>query len=112
MGTFGKALGVFGAYAAGTEELRDYLINRARSFIFTTALPPGVIGAIIQAMDIAEKEKGLRKSLWKNAAFFREGLKELGFDTMNSETQIIPVLIGDSKKAMDMTDISARPIKR
>jgi glycine C-acetyltransferase len=105
MGTFGKALGVFGAYAAGTEELREYLINKARSQIFTTGLPPGVIGAVIQALDIVEKESGLREQLKENMAFFRKGLQELGFNTMNSETQIIPVLIGDSKVAMKMSEM-------
>ncbi|HUU51107.1 MAG TPA: 8-amino-7-oxononanoate synthase [Nitrospinota bacterium] len=105
MGTFGKALGVFGAYVGGKKEIREYFINRARSFIFTTGLPPGVVGAIIKAIEIAEKEGGLREWLWRNAVFFRTWLKELGFDTMESNTQIIPILIGDTKKTMDMTEM-------
>jgi glycine C-acetyltransferase len=105
MGTFGKALGVFGAYAACKEEMREYLINKARSFIFTTGLPPGVIGAVIQAFDIIESDKERRRKLHENVVFFRKGLQGLGFDTMQSETQIIPVLVGDSKAVMRFSEI-------
>lgn len=105
MGTFGKALGVFGAYAACKEEMKEYLINKARSFIFTTGLPPGVIGAVIQSFDIVEKDKERRKKLHENVVFFRKGLQGLGFDTMQSETQIIPVLVGDSKAVMRFSEI-------
>jgi 7-keto-8-aminopelargonate synthetase-like enzyme len=104
MGTLGKALGTYGAYVAGSRELIDYLINKVRPFIYSTALPPNVAAAAIAAIDIVEEEPELRTALNGNAQFMRNGLRELGFDTMGSETQIIPVLVGDSGKAIAMMD--------
>lgn len=106
MGTFGKALGTFGAYVAGRKELIEYLINRARPFIYSTALPPGVIGATLKAIEIVESEEGKlrRKILFRKAKFLRKKLKEAGFNTLNSCTQIIPVLIGDEKTTMKITE--------
>ena len=77
MGTMGKALGCFGAFVAGSSELRDYLINRARTFIYTTALPPAVIAGAIEAMELLEKEPQTRQALQDNASFFRKGLQDL-----------------------------------
>ncbi len=106
MGTFGKALGTFGAYVAGRKELIEYLINRSRSFIYTTALPPGVIGATLKAIEIVKGKEGKlrRKILYKKADFIRKQLKLAGFNTLNSCTQIIPVLIGDEKTTMEITE--------
>jgi len=105
MGTFGKALGTFGAYVAGRKELIDYLINRARTFIYTTALPPGIIGATIKAIQIVKSKEGKlrRKILFKKAHYIRKKLNEAGFNTLNSTTQIIPVLIGDEFTTMAIT---------
>ncbi|MBI5048612.1 MAG: 8-amino-7-oxononanoate synthase [Deltaproteobacteria bacterium] len=103
MGTLGKALGCFGAYAAGSKKLIDYLINKARSFIYTTSLPPSVCAASIAAIDIIENEPQLRQNLWDRVKFFRDGLKNAGLDIMNSETQIIPVLIGKADKAVQIS---------
>jgi 8-amino-7-oxononanoate synthase len=100
MGTMGKALGCFGAFVAGSGELRDYLINRARTFIYTTALPPAVIAGAIEALELLEKEPQTRQALQDNAAFFRKGLQERGFNISASTTQIIPVLVGDAQTAM------------
>lgn len=99
MGTLGKALGCFGAYVAGSKKLVDYLINKARSFIYTTSLPPSVCAAGIAALDIIESEPQLRVDLWNRVVYFRTELKQAGFDTLNSETQIIPILIGEAEKA-------------
>ncbi len=104
MGTLGKALGTYGAYVAGSRELIDYLINKVRPFIYSTALPPNVAAAAIAAIDIVEEQPELRTALNGNAQFLRNGLSDLGFDTMGSETQIIPVLVGDSGKAIEMMD--------
>ena len=104
MGTLGKALGVYGAYVAGSRDLIDYLINKARPFIYSTALPPAVAAAAIAALDIVEQEPDLRRALKGNAIFMRKGLNDLGFDTMGSETQIIPIMIGNSAKAIEMMD--------
>jgi glycine C-acetyltransferase len=105
MGTFGKALGSFGAYGAASREIIDYLVNRARSFIFSTALPPAVASASIAALDLVDSEEGaiLRKRLSDNAEFFRSVLREYGFDTMGSETQIIPIYVGGAEKTMEFS---------
>jgi len=100
MGTLGKGLGCFGAYAAGSKKLIDYLINKARSFIYTTSLPPSVCAASIVAIDIVENEPQIRQDLWNRVKFFREGIKKAGIDIMNSETQIIPIFIGKADKAV------------
>jgi 8-amino-7-oxononanoate synthase len=100
MGTMGKALGCFGAFVAGSCELREYLINRARSFIFTTALPPAVIAGALEAIGLIAQEPGKRQALWDNASFFRKGLQDIGFNILESTTQIIPLLVGDSHSAV------------
>ncbi len=106
MGTFGKALGTFGAYVAGRKELIEFLINKARTFIYTTALPPGIIGATIKAIDIVKSSEGYyrRKLLFKRAKILREKLKKAGFNTLNSTTQIIPILIGDEFTTMKISE--------
>ncbi|HEY5593576.1 MAG TPA: 8-amino-7-oxononanoate synthase [Nitrospiria bacterium] len=100
MGTLGKALGGFGAYAVGSRVFIDYLINRAKTFIYTTALPPAIAAAALAAFDVLEEEPDLRKNLWRNRTYYAEGLKSLGLDTLNSETPIIPIMIGDSRSAV------------
>jgi len=102
MATLGKALGSFGAFVAGSAQLREYLINRSRSFIFTTALPPAVVAAAAEALAILEAEPELRRRLSENADFMREGLQACGFNTLGSSTHIIPVMIGAPEKAVAM----------
>lgn len=105
MGTFGKALGSFGAYAAASSGIIDYLRNKARSFIFSTSLPPAVVAASLAALDVVESGEGkrLRDRLTKSAAWFRGALQAEGFDTMTSETQIVPVYVGESGKTMEFS---------
>jgi 8-amino-7-oxononanoate synthase len=100
MGTLGKALGSFGAYAAGNRDMIEYLMNRARSFIYSTALPPPVCAASLAAFDIMEREPGLLKTLWENRRRFVHGLNALGVITGISETPIVPVMLGVSEKAL------------
>lgn len=101
MGTLSKALGCFGGFVAGSKNLINFLINRARSFIYSTSLPPAVAGACIMAIDIVDSESlTLRKRLWKNRQRLYHGLKNLGYDTLNSETPIIPLFVGDVKKTL------------
>ncbi|HZX48316.1 MAG TPA: 8-amino-7-oxononanoate synthase [Nitrospirota bacterium] len=100
MGTYSKALGSFGAYVAGTSTFKDYLINKARTFIYTTALPPSVVASSIAALSTLQKDKGLLEVLWLTTRLFRDGLMKLGFNTMNSETPIIPLYVGDTKKGL------------
>ncbi len=100
MGTYSKALGSFGAFMAGTTLLKDYLINKARAFIYTTALPPSVIAASMTAIRMLQEDKRLTERLWENTILFKEGLRTLGYNTMNSETPIIPVYVGDAGKTL------------
>jgi glycine C-acetyltransferase len=105
MGTFGKALGSFGAYAAASREIIDYLVNRARSFMFSTALPPAVSSASIAALNLVDSGEGrvLRKRLEENASLFRSSLQNYGFNTMGSETQIIPLFIGEAAPTIEFS---------
>ncbi|MFA5259840.1 MAG: 8-amino-7-oxononanoate synthase [Candidatus Omnitrophota bacterium] len=99
MGTLSKAFGSFGAYVCGSAPLMEYVMNRARSFIYTTALPPSVAAASLKALEIIEAEPGRRESLWRNATEICRRLKEAGFDTLRSASPIIPVVVGDEKRA-------------
>lgn len=101
MGTLGKALGSFGAFIAGSAELIDLLISKARPFIFTTALPPSVCAAATKAIDLVEENPWLIKKLSENISFLRDGLKGAGLDTMGSLTQIIPIFVGKAERTME-----------
>jgi len=103
MGTLSKAAGCFGAYVCGEKILRDHLINKSRSFIYTTAMPPALALAAKAALKIIRQEKGLRRQLLANAEYLRAQLDALGFDTMDSSTPIIPVLVKDPVKAKAMS---------
>ena len=102
MGTLGKGLGGFGAYAAASEELVAFLVNRARSFIFSTSLPPAPLAAAIAAFDLVDSPEGvrLREQLARNSELLRAALAVSGFDTMGSVTQIVPVLAGEAETTM------------
>ncbi|WP_018132664.1 8-amino-7-oxononanoate synthase [Effusibacillus pohliae] len=100
MGTFSKALGCFGAYVAGDRWLIDYLINKARSFIFTTGLPPAVLASAAEAIELVQEDWQRRQALQENSRFFREELARLGFDLCNSSTQIVPIVIGPNEKTL------------
>ncbi|RMG24435.1 MAG: glycine C-acetyltransferase [Armatimonadetes bacterium] len=102
LGTLSKALGVMGGYIAGSALLKDYLINRGRPYLFSTAHPPMVAAALIAALDIMENDPEPMQRLWANAKWWKENLANLGFDTMGSETPITPVYCGDEAKAVQM----------
>ncbi len=103
MGTLSKAAGCYGAFIAAEKDVIDLLINRARSFIYSTSLPPAVCAAGVKAIGIIESRSArLRKKLWKNRKRLYEGIVNLGFDTFNSETPIIPIMAGDRKKALKL----------
>jgi 8-amino-7-oxononanoate synthase len=103
MGTFSKALGSFGAYVAGDKELIDYLLNRSRSFIFSTALPPAVCAASIAALDIVEGSPEIRERLWRNQERFARGLESAGIRTTATETPIVPLVVGDALLALNIS---------
>jgi len=106
MGTFGKALGSFGAYAAVSAELRDLFINRARSFIFSTSLPPSVLAASLAAVELVQSPEGdeLREQLRTNTLFFRNSLAEAGFTIPDGSTQIVPIVIGSAVTTMQFSE--------
>jgi 8-amino-7-oxononanoate synthase len=103
IGTFGKACGSFGAYAACSRKLRDYLVNCCSGFIFSTALPPSVIGSIDAALDLIPEMDKERKELHAKADFVRSRLQNMGWKTGTSNTQIIPVIVGRETKAMALS---------
>ena len=102
MGTFSKALGSLGGFVAGDRRLIEYLHNRARSFIYSTAMPPPVLGAIAAALELVASEPERRAYLLEEAGKFRQGLTEAGFDILGSETQIVPVLAGDNARTLSV----------
>lgn len=103
IGTFSKGCGGFGAYVACLSRLRDYLINCCPGFIYTTALPPAVVGAIDASLDLIPQMDAARRNLMGNADRVRQALNAMGFDTGVSVTQIIPVLIGDTQKTLSLS---------
>lgn len=100
MGTFGKAAGSFGAYIACSKKMRDYLINFCSGFVYSTGLPPAVLGAISAALDLIPSMEDERKYLHRMSAQLRQGLQELGLDTGESASQIIPVIVGKEENAV------------
>lgn len=104
MGTLSKAVGSVGGYVAGAAPLIDLLRNRARSFIYTTALPPGACAASQAGLDIIEREPARRARLWRNAERLRLALRRRGWDTGRSESQIIPVAVGKPEPALALSE--------
>ena len=102
LGTLSKAVGVMGGYIAGSRRLIDWLQQRSRPFLFSTAPPPAVVAAIIAALEIMETDPSLNARLWENARYWKSGLKTLGYDTGISETPITPVMIGEESAALEM----------
>ncbi len=104
IGTLGKALGSFGAYVVGSRSLREYLINRSRSFIFTCALAPSALAAALATLDVLNEEPAHRQRLWENLRHFREGLHRLGLSTEPSVTHILPVMTYDRQRTMALCE--------
>ena len=103
IGTFSKALGSFGAYVACSEGVREYLVNRCSGFIYSTALPPPVLGAIDAALDLLPTLEAARNSVARLAARFRDGARAQGHDTGASSTQIVPVIAGPAEAALALS---------
>ncbi len=102
LGTLSKALGVVGGYIAGSAVMKDWLINRGRPYLFSTAHPPMVAAALIAALDIMENDPEPMQKLWDNTRWWKKALADEGFDTMGSETPITPVYVGDEGAAQEM----------
>ena len=103
IGTLSKAFATIGGYAAGSFELKQYLQSVARPFLFSSSHPPAVIASCIAGLDVIYNEPERLKRLWDNTKFFKEELKKAGFDTGKSETPITPVMVGDEKKAKELS---------
>jgi 8-amino-7-oxononanoate synthase len=100
IGTFGKALGSYGAFVACSEDIKKFLINNTRTFIYSTSLPPNVIAANIKAIEVVKKEPNLRKILQGASYEIRSGIrKRLNIDT-KSQSHIIPIVVGSNEKAL------------
>ncbi|MBI4784833.1 MAG: 8-amino-7-oxononanoate synthase [Oscillatoriophycideae cyanobacterium NC_groundwater_1537_Pr4_S-0.65um_50_18] len=100
VGTFGKAFGAFGAFVTCSHKLKDYFVNCCGGFIYTTALPPAVIGAIAAALELMPTLELERQHLTQSAAYLRTQLNLLGYDTAGSNSQIVPLLVGDEAKTL------------
>jgi len=97
VGTLSKAIGVLGGYVCGSRDLIEYLYHRARPFLFSTSHPPAVAAACLAAFDILEQEPKRIQTLWDNTRYFKNALKNAGFDIGESETPITPIMVGDAK---------------
>jgi glycine C-acetyltransferase len=104
VGTLSKAVGALGGYVAGSQALRDILIQRARPFLFSTSHPPAVVAACREALKVMHEEPGLHERLWANTRRFKAELGRLGFDTGVSETPITPLIVGESRAAIEFSD--------
>ena len=104
VGTLSKAMGALGGYVAGSRSLIEFLHHRGRPFLFSTSHPPSVVATCLAALDVLLEEPQLIDQLWANTKFFKEGLRQLGFNTGASESPITPVIAGDASKAMKLSD--------
>lgn len=99
MGTFSKAFGVVGGHVSGTRDLVNFAYNKSRTWLLSGSHPPAVVAACIAAIDVLETEPEHVRNLWTNTDYFRNGIRDLGFDTGKSQTPIIPVMVGESETA-------------
>jgi glycine C-acetyltransferase/8-amino-7-oxononanoate synthase len=106
VGTLGKTLGSYGAYVCASAQVVDLLINTARPFIFSTALPPPVLGAALAALTLLDRQPGLVEQVRRNGAILREALAGQGLDVGASRTQIVPVQVGEARRAMALCERS------
>lgn len=104
MGTMSKGIGSYGGFIACSNNFKKLLIQEASSFIYTTALPPSAISASIAAIEIIERESSLGLNLQKKSTKLRKIMNESGIDTMNSKSQIIPIVIGDNQKTLNIAE--------
>jgi glycine C-acetyltransferase/8-amino-7-oxononanoate synthase len=105
VGTLGKALGAYGAYVCAGDETIDFLLNTARPFVFSTAPPPPAVGAAIASLELLQAQPDLVERLQANAATLRSALAAEGLTTGNSQTQIVPIEVGDAARTMELCEL-------
>ena len=103
MGTLSKALGSLGGFVAGSHTLIEFLVNEARSLIYSTALPPAALASAIASLEILETTPGLLRDFWRKINFFKKELLAIGYDLMGTETHILPILVGESDLAVSFS---------
>ncbi len=103
MGTFSKSLATVGGFVAGPADVIEYIKHNARSEIFSAAPPPASVAAAMKAIEIVEREPERRKQLWENTNYMKQELQALGFDIGDTESPVIPVLVGELEKTFQMT---------
>jgi len=104
MGTYSKALGSLGGFVCGPRIFIEYLLNKARTFIYTTGLPPAVCGASLGALEVLQQEPQRVEKLWENAKKIREGLRALGYDIPRGAGPVMPIIVGDNEEAVKMSE--------
>ena len=105
MGTFSKAYGVVGGLIAGSQDLVNFAYNKSRTWLLSGSHPPAVSGAQLAAIEVLETEPEHVNKLWDNTKYFKKELKSMGFDTGQSETPITPVIVGESNKAKELSNM-------
>ncbi len=104
-GTLGKALGgAMGGYTTGKKEIIDLLRQRSRPYLFSNSLAPAIVGASIKVFEMLENDTQLRDTLMENTAYFKKGLKSAGFDIVDGDSAIVPVMLYDAKLSQNMAD--------
>ena len=104
-GSMSKGFGVFGGTVAGSKDLIEFCANKSRTYLLSTALPPGVVAANIASIEVVETEPEHVKRVWDNTNYFRKEVQSMGYNTGNSETPIIPLIIGDPGKSQELARI-------
>lgn len=102
MGTLSKTIPSIGGYIASNKDVIDYLKHISRGFVFSASLPPSAVAATLAALEVMEKETWRYEKLRENIRLFNQGLIEMGFNTMNSETAVVPVLVGDEERTLEL----------
>ena len=104
MGTFSKAYGTIGGHISGSDSLVKFAYNKSRTWLLSSSHPPAIAAATIAAIDVLENEPYHVENLWKNTNYFKKAVEDLGFNTGNSQTPIIPIIVGESHKAKALSD--------
>jgi 8-amino-7-oxononanoate synthase len=104
MGTLSKAMGSYGGFVACSSPMRELFVNRARALIYTTALPPSVVASSVAALEVLQAAPEIGLELLRRAESFRKALKQAGLDTLQSASQIIPIIVGENAKALALAE--------